>query len=68
MAVGRGDYAGHGAFPARSDHATLGDRHGQAAAGRFGDAPDMMPEEHQRRGNATDALFREIVRQATGNP
>ena len=30
--------------------------------GRFGDAPDMTPEEHQRRGDAADALFREIVR------
>ena len=23
----------------------------------FGDAPDMTPEEHQRRGDAADALF-----------
>ena len=35
--------------------------------GRFGDVPDMTPEEHQRRGDAADALFREIVRRATGN-
>ena len=34
--------------------------------GRFGDVPDMTPEEHQRRGEAADALFREIVRRATG--
>jgi cysteine desulfurase/selenocysteine lyase len=27
--------------------------------------PDMAPEEHQRRGEAADALFREIVRRAT---
>jgi hypothetical protein len=30
--------------------------------------PDMTPEEHQRRDNAADALFRELVRQATGKP
>ncbi len=30
--------------------------------GRFGDVPDMTPEEHRRRGDAADALFREIVR------
>ena len=35
-------------------------------AGRFGDVPDMTPEEHQRRGDAADALFREMVRRATG--
>jgi hypothetical protein len=33
--------------------------------GRFGDAPDMTLEEHQRRGDAADTLFREIVRRAT---
>jgi hypothetical protein len=31
--------------------------------GRFGDVPDMTPEEYQRRGDAADALFREIKRQ-----
>jgi hypothetical protein len=30
----------------------------------FGEAPELMPEEHQRRGDAADALFREIVRLA----
>jgi hypothetical protein len=30
---------------------------------RFGDAPDMALEEHQRRGDAVDALFREMKRQ-----
>jgi hypothetical protein len=30
----------------------------------FGDAPDMTPEEHRRRGDAAEALFREIVRRA----
>ena len=29
---------------------------------RFGDAPDLTPEEHKRRGNAADALWRELVR------
>jgi hypothetical protein len=31
-----------------------------------GDVPDMTPEEYERRCNAADALFRELVRQATG--
>jgi hypothetical protein len=31
--------------------------------GRFGDVPDMMtPEEHKRRGDVADALWRELVR------
>jgi hypothetical protein len=33
--------------------------------GRIGDAPDMALEEHRRRGDAADTLFREIVRRAT---
>jgi hypothetical protein len=33
--------------------------------GRFGDAPDLTPEEHRRRGDAADAMFREMVRRAT---
>jgi hypothetical protein len=32
---------------------------------RFGDVPDMTPEEHERRGDAAVALFREVVRRAT---
>jgi hypothetical protein len=28
----------------------------------FGDVLDVTPEEHQRRGDAADALFREIAR------
>jgi hypothetical protein len=32
---------------------------------RFGDVPDVTPEEHRQRGDAADALFRDIVRQAT---
>ena len=32
--------------------------------GRFGDAPDLTPEEHRRRGDAADTLFREVVRHA----
>jgi hypothetical protein len=31
----------------------------------FGDAPDMTPEEHKRRGEAADTLWRELVRRAT---
>ena len=34
--------------------------------GRLGDVPDMTPEEYERRCNAADALFRELVRRATG--
>jgi hypothetical protein len=33
--------------------------------GRFGDVPDMTPEEHRQGGDAADALFRKIVRLAT---
>ena len=33
--------------------------------GRCGTVPDMTPEEHKRRGDAADELFREIVRRAT---
>jgi len=33
--------------------------------GHFGDVPDMTPEEHRQRGDAADALFRELVRRAT---
>jgi hypothetical protein len=29
---------------------------------RFGDVPDMTPEEHQQRGDAAEALFRDIMR------
>jgi len=32
---------------------------------RFGDAPDVTPEEHRRRGDAADTLFREMARLAT---
>ena len=28
---------------------------------RFADVPDMTPEEHRRRGEAADALWRELV-------
>ncbi len=31
-------------------------------ASRFGDVPELTPEEHRRRGDAADALFREIAR------
>ena len=30
--------------------------------GRFGDVPDMTPEEYKRRGDAADTLFREMKR------
>jgi hypothetical protein len=33
---------------------------------RFSDVPDMTPEEHQRRGDAAAALFRELKRQIAG--
>jgi hypothetical protein len=33
--------------------------------GRSGEVPDLTPEEHQQRGDAADALFRELVRRAT---
>ena len=32
------------------------------ARGRFGDLPDTTPEEHQQRGDAAEALFRELTR------
>ena len=32
---------------------------------RFGDAPDLTPEEHKLHGDAADALWRELVRRAT---
>jgi hypothetical protein len=31
--------------------------------GRFGDVPEMTREEHRQRGDAADALFRELTRQ-----
>ena len=34
--------------------------------GRLGDVPDLTEEEYQRRCDAAGALFRELVRQATG--
>ena len=46
----------------------VGDRHRAEAGKQFGDAPDLTPEEHQRRGDAADALWRELVRRATGKP
>ena len=36
--------------------------------GRFGDVPDLTPEEHRQRGDAAEALFRELVRKASGKP
>jgi hypothetical protein len=37
----------------------------QRPRGRFGDAPDLTSEELQQRRDAADALFKELVRQAT---
>ena len=43
------------------------DCHGEGEAGPgSGDARDLTSEEHQRRGDAADALFQELVRRATG--
>ena len=36
--------------------------------GRFGDVEDLTPEEHRRRGDAAEALWRELVRRATSEP
>jgi hypothetical protein len=33
---------------------------------RYADVPDMTPQEHQRRVDAAAALWRELVRRATG--
>jgi hypothetical protein len=35
---------------------------------RFADVPDMTPEEHRRRGDAADALWRELVRRVREDP
>ena len=47
------------------------DEHEQAIVivrkpGRIGAVPDMTPEEHRQRGDAADALFRELSRCAAG--
>ena len=34
---------------------------------RFGPVPEVTPDEHQRRGDATEALFRELVRRVAAN-
>jgi hypothetical protein len=36
--------------------------------GRFGDVEDLTPEEHRQRGDAADALWRELIRQVKGDP
>ena len=41
----------------------VSDRHRTEATPKFGDVPDMTREEHKRRGDAADALFREMKRQ-----
>jgi hypothetical protein len=35
---------------------------------RFGEVPDLTPEEHRRRGDAATELWREIKRQIAGGP
>jgi hypothetical protein len=35
---------------------------------RFADVPDMTPEEHRRRGDAADAMFREMKRRRGARP
>ena len=35
---------------------------------RLGDAPDMTPEEHQRRGEAAGSMWSTLVRRATAKP
>jgi hypothetical protein len=51
----------------RADPATSSQRTTKSAIvtikrkSRFGDAPDMTPEEHRRRGEAADALFRRVT-------
>jgi hypothetical protein len=53
--------------PARRAPHLAADRRHRGGAGRrsiFGEMPDMTPKEHRRRGDAADALFREMVRRA----
>jgi hypothetical protein len=38
----------------------------EPASWKFDDLPDMTPEEHERRGDATEALFRELTRRVRG--
>jgi hypothetical protein len=35
---------------------------------RFGDVPDMTPEEHKQRGDAADELFRRMKREIAASP
>jgi hypothetical protein len=35
---------------------------------RFVDVPDLMPKEHQRRGDAAGAMWREMVRRVAKEP
>jgi hypothetical protein len=64
LKVGRIARAGE---PAEPSHDNVGKTRivtAKAKPGRF--VPDMTSEEHRRRGDAADALFRELVRRATG--
>jgi hypothetical protein len=42
--------------PPKSDIVTISKRE------RFGEAPDLTPEEHRQRGDAAEAMFREMKR------
>ena len=44
--------------------ADLGVVESPAARGGAADVPDVTPEEHRQRGDAADALFRELKRRA----
>jgi hypothetical protein len=58
----RPDPAPHGNDAARSAIVTA-----RTPGKRYADVPDMTPEEHQRRRDAADALWHELVRRAGDN-
>ena len=39
--------------------------HNRRRGKRYADVPDMTPEEHRQRGDASQALWHELVRRAT---
>jgi hypothetical protein len=63
IVTGRGKFADVVASDGPANVVTAKNPHRR---GRLGDVPDMTPEEYQRRCDAADALWRELVRQATG--
>jgi len=54
--------------PANDDRKSAIDTARRPGARSSVEVPDMTREEHQRRGDAADALFREMMRRATGKP